>query len=59
MKAENITRTLVEDHGFSYEKLAGEIGCSVNSVKNWYDGTKPIRIFENELKKILEKVEEK
>ena len=54
----NLTKILVDEYGYSFERLALRIGCSFNSIKNWYfERTKPIHSHRKKLEQILKEKE--
>ena len=49
-------RSLVDDHDWTFEELAVQLGASFSSVKNWYHGhATPLRTYREAIKKLYHK----
>lgn len=56
MHNENQTKILIDEHDFTYEKIAARVGCSSMAVRNWYQGKRPMKVYRERLEKIFRRV---
>jgi len=53
-------RSLVDNHNWTFERLAVELGASFGSVKNWYHGwTIPLKAYRKPIEELYQAQEKK